>query len=208
MLIFDLDGTLIDSNGVWVEVDKTFLARRGAPYTKEYYEGVAHTILSNCAIFTKEYLHLEESCEEIIAEWMVLAADKYGTQVPLKPHVKEYLEKCRAAGHRMAVFTACVPEHCRSAMEHLGLTPYFEQVIYAQELGVDKRSPAIFRRVAKALGVRTRECVLFDDSLSACKAAKAAGMTVVGVYDPHFTDTAVDMREVCDQYIQGFGELL
>ena len=35
MLIFDLDGTLIDSNGVWVEVDKTFLARRGAPYTKE-----------------------------------------------------------------------------------------------------------------------------------------------------------------------------
>ena len=53
MLIFDLDGTLIDSNGVWVEVDKTFLARRGAPYTKEYYEGVAHTILKNCAIFTK-----------------------------------------------------------------------------------------------------------------------------------------------------------
>ena len=208
MLIFDLDGTLIDSNGVWVEVDKTFLARRGAPYTKEYYEGVAHTILSNCAIFTKEYLHLEESCEEIIAEWMVLAADKYGTQVPLKPHVKDYLDKCRDAGHRMAVFTACVPEHCRAAMEHLGLTPYFEQVIYAQELGVDKKSPAIFRTVAERLGVPPRECVLFDDSLTACKAAKAAGMTVVGVYDPYFTDTAVDMHEVCDQYIKGFGDLL
>ena len=50
----------------------------------------------------------------------------------------------------MAVFTACVPEHCRSAMEHLGLTPYFERVIYAQELGVDKKSPAIFRRVARS----------------------------------------------------------
>ena len=208
MLIFDLDGTLIDSNGVWVEVDKTFLARRGAPYTKEYYEGVAHTILSNCAIFTKEYLHLEESCEEIIAEWMVLAADKYGTEVPLKPHVKEYLEKCRAAGHAMAVFTACVPEHCRAAMDHLGLTPYFEQVIYAQELGMDKKSPAIFRTVAERLGVSPRACVLFDDSLSACKAAKAAGMTVVGVYDSYFADSAVDMREVCDQYIRGFGELL
>ena len=76
MLIFDLDGTLIDSNGIWLEVDKTFLARRGAPYTKEYYEGVAHTILSNCAVFTKEYLGLSESCEEIIAEWMDLAADR------------------------------------------------------------------------------------------------------------------------------------
>ena len=208
MLIFDLDGTLIDSNGVWVEVDKTFLERRGAPYTREYYEGVAHTILSNCAIFTKEYLHLEESCEEIIAEWMELAADKYGTQVPLKPHVKEYLDKCRDAGHRMAVFTACVPEHCRAAMDRHGLGPYFERVIYAQELGVDKKSPAIFRAVAESLGVRPRECVLFDDSLSACKAAKAAGMTVVGVHDGWFSDTSVDMREVCDQYIKEFGELL
>ena len=208
MLIFDLDGTLIDSNGVWVEVDKTFLERRGAPYTREYYEGVAHTILSNCAIFTKEYLHLEESCEEIIAEWMELAADKYGTQVPLKPHVKEYLDKCRDAGHRMAVFTACVPEHCRAAMARHGLEPYFERVIYAQELGVDKKSPAIFRKVAESLGVRPRECVLFDDSLSACKAAKASGMTVVGVHDGWFSDTSVDMREVCDQYIRDFGELL
>lgn len=208
MLIFDLDGTLIDSNGVWVEVDKTFLARRGAPYTREYYEGVAHTILTNCAAFTKEYLCLEESCEEIIAEWMELAADKYGAEVPLKPHVKEYLDKCRSAGHRMAVFTACVPEHCQAAMARHGLAPYFEQVIYAQELRRDKKSPGIFRTVAERLGVRPRECVLFDDSLSACKAAKAAGMTVVGVHDGYFSDTAVDMREVCDQYIQGFGDLL
>lgn len=208
MLLFDLDGTLIDSNGVWVDVDKTFLARRGAPYTREYYEGVAHTILPNCAIFTKEFLHLEESCEEIIAEWMELAAGKYGVEVPLKPHVKEYLDRCREAGHRMAVFTACVPEHCKAAMDHLGLTPYFERVIYAQELGVDKKDPEIFRRVAASLGVTPRQCVLFDDSLTACKAAKAAGMTVVGVYDDYFHDAAADMRELCDQYIRDFGELL
>ena len=155
MLIFDLDGTLIDSNGVWVEVDKTFLARRGAPYTREYYEGVAHTILSNCAIFTKEYLHLSESCEEIIAEWMELAADKYGVEVPLKPHVKEYLERCRSAGHRMAVFTACVPEHCQAAMDHLGLTPYFERVIYAQEQGLDKKEAQ--KRAARDRGVAKSE---------------------------------------------------
>ena len=207
MLIFDLDGTLIDSNGVWVEVDKTFLARRNAPYTKEYYEGVAHTILQNCAVFTKEYLGLEDSCEAIIAEWMELAAGQYH-KVPLKPGVRAYLEKCRRAGCRMAVFTACVPEHCQAAMEAHGLAPYFEQVIYAQELGEDKRSPAIFRRVAEMLGAEPRQCVLFDDSLTACKAAKAAGMTVVGVYDPFFHASKPDMRELCDQFIGSFEELL
>ena len=207
MLIFDLDGTLIDSNGVWLEVDKIFLGRRGAPYTQEYYEGVAHTILSNCAVFTKEYLHLEESCEEIIAEWMELAGDAY-RHIPLKPHVREYLDRCRAAGHRMAVFTSSVPEHCRAAVENHGLAPYFEKIIYAQELGVDKKSPAIFRRVAEILGVKPGACVLFDDSLPACKAALAAGMTVVGVWDEHMGGTEADMRELCDRYIRDFGELL
>ena len=177
MLIFDLDGTLIDSNGVWLEVDKTFLARRNAPYTQEYYEGVAHSILQNCAVFTKEYLRLEESCEEIIAEWMELAEGAYHN-VPLKPHVRAYLDRCREAGHRMAVFTACVPEHCQAAM--------------AQH----------------QLGVKPRECVLFDDSLAACKGAKAAGMTVVGIRDSFFRGTEADMRELCDRYIESFGDLL
>jgi len=207
MLIFDLDGTLIDSNHVWVEVDKTFLRRRNAPYTQEYCDGVAHTILQNCAVFTKRYLNLEESCEEIIAEWMELAKDAYHN-VPLKPHVREYLDRCKTAGHRMAVFTSCVPEHCRAAMEHHDLAPYFEQVIYAQELGVDKNSPEIFRQAAQMLGVPPKECVLFDDSLTACKAAKAAGMTVVGVRDEVFRAAATDMRELCDQFIVDFGDLL
>ena len=67
MLLFDMDGTLIDSNGVWKNVDREFLARRGMPYTHAYYEGVAHTILPLAAKFTKEYCRLTESCEEIIA---------------------------------------------------------------------------------------------------------------------------------------------
>lgn len=207
MLIFDLDGTLIDSNGVWVEVDKIFLARRNAPYTKEYYEGVAHTILTNCAIFTKEYLNLSESCEEIIAEWMELAAGQYHN-IPLKAGVREYLERCKESGHRMALFTACVPEHCRAALEYHELLPYFEQIIYAQELGADKKSPAIFKKVAEMLNTAPKNCVLFDDSLSACKAAKSAGMTVVGVHDAYFSDSEPDMRELCDQYIYGFEDLL
>lgn len=207
MLLFDLDGTLIDSNGVWLEVDRTFLARRNAPYTQAYYEGVAHSILPNCAAFTKEYLHLEESCEEIIAEWMDLARGAYEA-VPLKSGVREYLDRCRAQGRRMAVFTACVPEHCQAALERHGLVPYFERILYAQELGVDKKSPAVFRQAARELGVTPRECVLFDDSLSACKGAKAAGMTVVGVRDSLAPGIEADMRELCDQYIESFDQLL
>ena len=87
MLLFDMDGTLIDSNGIWKDVDTEFLARRGLPYTQAYYEGVAHTIFPLAAKFTKEFCHLPESEEEIMAEWMELAKDNYA-HVALKPHVR------------------------------------------------------------------------------------------------------------------------
>ncbi len=61
MLIFDMDGTLIDSNGVWRDVDIAFLKKRGFPYTKEYYQGVAHTIFPKAAVFTKAYCNLRRA---------------------------------------------------------------------------------------------------------------------------------------------------
>ena len=152
MLLFDLDGTLIDSNGVWKEVDRTFLARRGLPYTHADYQGVAHTILPLAAKFTREFCHLEESCEDIIAEWMDLAKDAYA-HVELKPGVRAYLKQCRAEGRHMAIVTSSVPEHCRTALERLDLMKYFDHITYAYELGLEKKEPAIWIAAAEAAGV-------------------------------------------------------
>lgn len=207
MYLFDLDGTLIDSNGIWAEVDKTFLARRGIPYTKEYYEGVAHTIFPLAAVFTKEFCHLQESCEEIMNEWLELAQDNYA-HVALKPFVREYLDKLRAGGERMVIFTSCIPDQCRTALRVHRLEPYFERIVFAQELGADKSDPAIFHKVAELLGVAAAECVFFDDSIRSCRSAKAAGMTVIGVYDPFFADTADELPQVCDRCIHSFSEML
>lgn len=208
MLFFDLDGTLVDSNGIWKEVDRTFLQRRGLPYTHAYYEGVAHTIFPLAAKFTKEYCHLPESCEEIMAEWMELAKDAYARQVPIKPGVRAYLKKCRAQGRRMAVITSSVPEHCRSVLERHNLTGYFEEIFFAHDLGLEKKSPDIFLLAAQRCGVEPERCTMFDDSLQACRGARAAKMRVVGVYDPFFAEDETAMREFCDVYIKSFEELL
>ena len=149
MQIFDMDGTLIDSNGIWKDVDTAFLAKRGLPYTRAYYEGVAHTIFPLAAKFTKEFCHLPESEEAIMAEWMDMAGDLYGTSVPVKPGVRAYLEKLRDAGERMMVVTSAVPVHCRTALTHLGLMPYFERIVFAQELHREKKDPALWRLAAE-----------------------------------------------------------
>ena len=207
LILLDMDGTLIDSNGIWKDVDIRFLARRGMEYSKAYYEGVAHTIFPLAAQFTKEFCHLDESCDEIMQEWMELAQGLY-TTVAIKPGVREYLEKCRTEGRRMALVTSSVPEHCHAAMRHLALLDYFESITFAQELGLEKKDPAIWKTVAERHGVAPEHCTVLDDSLSACKGAKAAGMRVIGVYDSFFSADEASMRSICDRYITSFLELL
>ena len=208
MQIFDMDGTLIDSNGIWKDVDTAFLAKRGLPYTRAYYEGVAHTIFPLAAKFTREFCHLPESEEAIMAEWMDMAGDLYGTSVPVKPGVRAYLEKLRDAGERMMVVTSAVPVHCRTALTHLGLMPYFERIVFAQELHREKKDPALWRLAAETAGVSPEDCTLYDDSVEACRGAKAAGMRAVGVYDPFLAATETEMRAVCSRYIRSFEELV
>lgn len=207
MFLFDMDGTLINSNGVWKDVDREFLARRGMEYSRAYYEGVAHTIFPLAAKFTKEFCNLEESCEEIMAEWMELAKDAYAN-VTVKPGVRAYLKQCKAEGRGMALVTSSVPEHCHTAMEKLGLIKYFDTITFAQQLGLEKKEPELWREAARINGVRPEDCTVFDDSLAACQGARRAKMRVVGVYDGFFAKDEREMRHFCDVYIKSFEELL
>ena len=108
----------------------------------------------------------------------------------------------------MMVLTSSVPEHCRTALTHLGLMPFFERVVFAQELGLEKRNPDCFRKAAEIAGVAPEECTMFDDSIAACRGAKAAGMQPVGVYDSFFDESWDDMHQVCDRCICSFEELV
>lgn len=206
--LFDLDGTIIDSNGIWVDVDTVFLARRGMPYTAEYADGVAHTIFPLAAKFTKAYCQIEDSEEEIMAEWMELAGDRYSKAVELKPFTADYLRWCRENGIRMSLLSSCVPDHGRAVLARHGLTNYFEHLIFAHDIGIEKSDPRIFHEAAKICGVQPEDCVLFDDSSRSCRSAKQAGLKTVGVYDKMFHREEMQLRTECNRYIMSFDELL
>lgn len=205
--IFDFDGTLADSNGVWVEVDIAFLARRGKKPTAEYTEFVAHAIYPTAARFTREYYGLAESEEEIMAGWTALAREAYERHVPLKEGAEAYLRRCADRGETLALFTAGLPELCRLALARHGLERYFSQILFAQDFSLEKRDPRAFLRLAGALGTHPGECVMFDDSPRNCLAAKTAGMTVVGVYDEFYREVQDQVRANSHHYIRSFAEL-
>ena len=208
MLLFDLDGTLIDSSGIWLQIDLDFTARRGLPHTQEYHDFVAHATAPTAAQFTKDYYNLSESVEEIMREWSEQALHEYTCNIPAKPHVQAYLEQCRLKGERMAIVTSSEPRLCRASLKKNGLEHYFERLLFAQEIGIEKQNPALFQRVAQMLNVPCAACLVYEDSPLACRGAKDAGMMVVGVYDALFSAAETAMRALCDRYILDFGELL
>lgn len=207
MILFDLDGTLSETNEIWEEIDIAFLGRRGLAPTEEYVYTVGHSIFPMAAQFTKDYYHLDMSGEEIMAEWDDMAREAY-RRAPLKPGAAAFLSRCHGEGARMAVLTACLPARCRDLLERHNLTGCFEDLIFAQELGLEKRREDIYHITAKRLGVSPADCVFFEDAPANCAAAKAAGMTVVGVYDHFYRKYEDEMRKTCDKYIMSFEELL
>lgn len=206
--LFDLDGTLLDSNEVWTQIDLGFLGRHGLAPTEEYCHTVGHSIFPVAARFTKDYYRLDMAPQAIMDEWMDMAWEAYARHAPLKPGAGEFLARCRERRERMVLLTACVPELCRAALERHGLTGAFERLIFAQEMGLEKREPQVYHNACDLLGVSPADCVFYEDGPGNCAAAKSVGMEVVGVYDPFYESRQEELRRICHKYIRSFEELL
>ena len=94
VIVFDLDGTLLDSNGIWRWVDETFLHQHGHKLTDEYNAYVSHAIFPDAAHFTKVNYNLPITEAEIMDGWLALAKNAYAHTLPLKSGAKEYLKQC------------------------------------------------------------------------------------------------------------------
>ena len=92
MIIFDLDGTLLDSLKIWKDVDINFFAKRNLEMPSDYGQKIAHMGLEKASQYTKERFNLPESPEEILKEWEDAVYFEYANNVVLKDYAKEFLE--------------------------------------------------------------------------------------------------------------------
>lgn len=208
MKLFDLDGTLIDSTSVWRQVDYQFLANHNLEMTDEYMTNITRSTFPIAAQYTKEYYHLDLTPEEIIKEWTSLVQDAYQNHIPLKPGVREYLEVASASREPMAIVTSCAPELGLAVLNRHGITSLFQHLIFAQDLGIEKRDPRFFQHVVDHLNVSPSDCTLYEDAPENSAIAKDMGMTVIGILDPLYVKEEPKMHQICDRCIRDFTELL
>ncbi len=206
--IFDLDGTLLDSMGVWEEIDIAFLAKRSIAVPQDYVEKVTPMGFLQAAEYTIERLHLSECAQDIIAEWGRMSIDAYSHRIALKPYAKEYLKQLKAKGIRLAVATALTPDLYGPALRNNGILEYFDAFASLSEVSRGKGSPDIYLLAASRLGLRPEKCVVFEDILEGIKGAKAGGFLTCGVYDRYSAHEKDKILASADRYIISFKELL
>jgi HAD superfamily hydrolase (TIGR01509 family) len=209
--IFDLDGTLIDSMGLWENIDKTFFERRGITLPDDYGEYVKKiTPLSpmETAAYAIKHFNLSDTPEEVCREWNEMAYEIYSSKLPMKAGAKKYLQTLRAAGAKMAVATSSPKELCIPALRHHGIEGFFDAVCLSEETGFGKTRPDVFLLAAKRLGAAPADCIVYEDSFTAVKTAKGAGMAVYAVYDGASGADWEGIRQIADRTFHDFAELI
>lgn len=204
--IFDLDGTLLDSMGLWHQLDIAFFESRHIVFPEDYGSTVASMSSDEVARYTIERFHLPDTIDELNAEWDRMAVQAYAS-VSAKPHAKEYLAELKASGAKLAVATALAPHLRDSAMRHVGITDDFDAVVSLCEAhSADKNNPAVYLSAAQLLDVEPEHCVVFEDLLDAILSAKAAGMRVWAMADDFSTDDLRAITIEADGVIRDFSD--
>ncbi len=207
-VIFDLDGTLFDSMGIWKEVDIAFFKNHGMRMPSDYQDKIKDMHFKTMAIYTKERFHLRSSVESIMDEWCDLCFDKYANDVPLKKGVKEFLELLKENNIKIAFATANTTELSEVCLKNNGIFEYFNTGAYLHETETDKSDPDVYFLACERLGLSPDECIVFEDLLAGIKGAVKGGFTVCGVYDKHSRRDTENIKRIADYYINSFEELL
>ena len=207
-VIFDMDGTLIDSTGIWHEIDKKFFAKRGMQLPKDYAQHIVHLGLTQAAVYTKETYHLEESIQEIMQEWHDMSIDMYKYHVPLKEGALELLKLFKKNGIKMAIATANDEPLYRPCIDRLGISEYFDEIADVNTAKEGKQSAKIYLDLAKKLASEPRNTLVLEDMPTCVKTAFKSGFLTVAVYDHASKAYDQEKKDNSHLFINNFFELL
>lgn len=206
-VIFDLDGTLVDSMWVWDAIDREFLGRYGYLVPKGLGRKIEGMSFTETAEYFKSHFALPLSVEEIKTCWNEMAYDKYCHQVPLKKGVECFLKRLQTENIRMGIATSNSRHLVEQVMKCHKMDAYFDSITTACEVSVGKPAPDIYLKVAKDLRLSPGECLVFEDIPAGIMAGKAAGMYVCAVEDEMSMGLKDEKIRLADYYIRDYEEI-
>lgn len=215
-IIFDLDGTLLESMGVWNEIDRILIHRLGGPWEEEMMVGKRRDAL--LARFSGKENPYGEYCgalgkiygsplskEDILALRHTIDKDFLRNQVDYKPGAPELIRKLHSMGKTLVIATTTKKPNIliyrtenRNIMDKAAFDDYFTAIYTREDVKAIKPSPEVHEKILHDLHKKREDCFILEDSLSGIWAARAAGIPVGAVYDRYSVDDGESIRALSD----------
>ncbi|UQW99978.1 HAD family phosphatase [Streptomyces sp. RerS4] len=190
-VIFDLDGTLVDSEPNYYESGRRTLERHGVPdFTWEQHSRFIGIGTLETLEILKERYALSAPVEQLLAEQNAAYLELARIATPAFPRMRAFVERLHAEGVAMAVASGSSRAAIDAVLAGTGLDALLTTVVSAEEVAHGKPAPDVFLEAARRLGVPPADCVVVEDAAPGAVAARAAGMGCVAV--PYVADTAGD----------------
>lgn len=205
-VIFDLDGSLVDSMWIWEQIDIEYLGRFGLNLPSGLQGQIEGKSFSETAHFFKEHFQLPDPIQKIKDDWNRMAWNKYSNEVPLKNGVNLFLKYCRKNKIKLGIATSNSRELVENVIKVHDISKYFSCIMTSCEVERGKPSPDIYLAVADRLKVEPSRCLVFEDIVAGITAGKSAGMRVCAVEDLYSRTQREKKKELADYYIEDFME--
>ncbi|MDE7307992.1 MAG: HAD family phosphatase [Lachnospiraceae bacterium] len=202
-VIFDVDGTLLDSMYVWKNAGEKYLDSLDIEAEPDLGDRLFAMSLEGAADYIRENYHLNKSREAIIAQVIQLVETEYFYNIPLKSGAERFLKLLKENNIPMAVATSSDRRVVEAAFKRLGIFDYFGRIFTCSETGAGKDKPDIYYRAAEYLGYPPEKIWVFEDALHAAQTAKNAGFHVTGIYDSSCAEQE-KLKKLADIYIEEF----
>ena len=206
-VLFDLDGTLVDSMWVWRNIDIDFLSAIGKKLPDDLQKEIEGMSFTETAEYFKKRFGIKDDVEDIKAHWNRMAYDKYTSEVKLKKGAKEFLARLKSDHILAGIASSNSEALINGVLKAEGVAEYFDAITTACEAGAGKPAPDIYLLAAKKLGVRPEECLVFEDIPMGITAGNLAGMTTAAVEDDYSHGMREEKMKLADYFIDDFTQI-
>ena len=207
-VLFDLDGTLVESMSMWGDIDVDYLKKFHIPVPEGLQKAIEGLSMYQTAVYFKENFAIEDSLENIMDEWNRMAYEKYTTEIPLKPGVCAFLDVLKSKNIPCGIATSNSRILTEAILKSHQVENYFSVMVTGDEITNGKPNPEVYLEAAKKLDIAPEHCLVFEDIPFGIMAGKRAGMTVCAVEDDYSMNDMEEKIRLADFYIKSYEELL
>lgn len=204
-----MDGCLLDSIWLWLDVEQRMLEKVGYEMTKERRDELNTLTLEEAGEWFHDRFGILESGEQVVDAIVGQMIETYRTRVEASPGALDFVSAVHEAGAPMCVLSSSPQAFLRAGLGHAGLLSFFPEdlVISADDKGWTKRKPSTFANVCEMLGTEPADTWLFDDSWYAIETAHEFGLHTVGMHSSDGCGTLEELGRYSDRVVEDFTEL-